>query len=172
MTKPNASSCATSAERAASLMGRIAQLEATLNDPDADDIELQNTAASLAQLAAVAADERVPSTEDDAPNNVDSAELHNARAAVADLHRRIADQLDPRPMPRLAMPGETPEREVALAINEDWINSTLAQRGLSTDDYDASKILDQLENLWNYEHLENRAQELIEYALELSITSP
>ena len=57
-------------------------------------------------------------------------------------------------------------------MNEDWIHSAMARRGVRAGDYDASKILDQLENLWNYEHLENRAQELIEYALELSITSP
>ena len=108
MTKPNASSCVHAAERAASLTERTAQLEATLCDPDADDVERRHAAESLARLAAVAVDERIPPDDDDVSNNVESPELHNAMAAVADLHRRIADRLDPQPAPADERPDDQP----------------------------------------------------------------
>ena len=87
---------------------------------------------------------------------LDSPTYVAALNALANLHRRIADRLDP------------PERSVCLAINADWIDSVMARRDISPDDYDTELILGKLEELWDYEHLEDKAQELIEYAHSLT----
>ena len=111
MPQTPASDLAPIAARAASLRERTAQLEAVTADPDADDIERRHAAAAL--------------------NKVADAALN----ALANLHRRIADRLDP------------PERSVCLAINADWIDSVMALRDISPDDYDTELILGKLEEL-------------------------
>lgn len=89
-------------------------------------------------------------TRDGAPHS-----SQQKRDTAASL-RSLAERLDP------------PEREINLAINEDWIQSALARRDISPDDYDVDAVMDELADLWDFEHLENKAQELIEYALERS----
>ena len=149
MPQTPASDLAPIAARAASLRERTAQLEAVTADPDAADIERRHAAASLNKVAdAAQAVEDPPQAVEpglDSPTCDDEhgdAERGDVRAAhvaalnaLANLHRRIADRLDP------------PERSVCLAINADWIDSVMARRDISPDDYDTELILGKLEEL-------------------------
>ena len=99
MTKLAASAYAPAAERAASLMERTAQLEAVLHNPDAGERERQQAATSLGSVATAVQDEQIPPAHDpaDIPNldGPEQAAHADARRALANLHRRVADWLDP-----------------------------------------------------------------------------
>ena len=131
MVQPSTSDLVPAAERAASLFKRMAQLEAVLTDHNADDIERRHATASPERLAHAASNVELTSSDDD--DDMSAAAMTTAKNALAALMRRVADYIDP------------PERAVSLTINEDWVDSAMAWHGIPADQYNAEKILDQLE---------------------------
>ena len=145
-------------QRLASLTERAADLEANLEDKHSTPESVAATIEAFKTLILQAAAITVPDPEhhDDAP----SPELvHTTRMTLAAVHMRIADSL-------LKSHQPAHQREVTLAIDDQWIEHTLGRMGHQPSEYDVDDVMNQLEDLWDFEHLENKAAELIAYAFE------
>jgi len=127
-------------------------MEAILDDPERSGDQRQQANRILGEIAA----EADLTTVQEPAGPADSGDTAWHRRSIAALHRRIADQLHP------------PEPEVSVAVNADWIDAAMSRAGVPTGEYDTTAILLELADLWDHDHLQKRAQELIEYAHQRS----
>lgn len=148
-------SAAYAAQRNASLTERAAQLAAVFTDCDATAEQAEDAASRLRQIAGnIAAFMPTEASGGDEAGDGTAAEaLKAAKEALATVHRALADRLAP------------PEREVNLAINSDWIENELIKHGYRPGAYHMDQVMDALEDLWDFDHLENKAGILIQLAV-------
>ena len=158
------SSTAALLERAHSLTERAAQAEALAADPDSTAQEKHEANETLKQVELAAFKEAIAINQPRSQVTYHNPQSLLTARVLSTLYRKAADFLLPSPPP-------TPSQEEAsVTIDRDLVADTLRRQGHQPTEQEIQATMTVLQSLWDYEHLEKKANEIIEYALERART--
>ena len=139
------------------LTARLAVASAIIHDPENSPEARDEALETIERIARFADEAASDIPEHQPPETVDTEQ---ARVALARLHRRVAQLLDP----------VEPDDGVAVSINRDIVADYITRSGQDPADQYLDAVMFRLRDLWDWEHLESIALRMIDLAVQETST--